>query len=135
TESLAAGELCRWQFAAPPLTGISFSPDGRRAVLGNASTVVLLDLEGGHAARTLARHDGEVTSTAFLPDGRQCVSAGRDKKVHFWDLETGKRLPKFPWSLPAQRLAVTPDGQFLVAGVGEPAGAGNNAQALIWELD
>ena len=36
-------------------------------------------------------HDGEVTSIAFSPNGRQLATGSRDWKACVWDLSTGKQ--------------------------------------------
>jgi WD40 repeat protein len=99
-----------------PLMGVSFSPDGHRATLGCASTLVLLNLEGNHSASTMAGHEDWINGTAFLADGSQCISAALDKTIRVWDLETGKELRKIPQHFSSlHRMALTPDGRYLLA--------------------
>ena len=42
--------------------------------------------------RTLAGHTGKIRSVSVTPDGRRAVSAGKDKTLRVWVLETGQCL-------------------------------------------
>ena len=67
--------------------------------------------------RTLARHDANVTSVAFSPDGELLASADANGMVNVWRVRDGALL----YSLEAHARAVTdvtfsPDGRNLVSG-------------------
>jgi RNA polymerase sigma factor (sigma-70 family) len=57
-------------------------------------------LPAGAVARmglTRLRHGDAVSVAAYLPDGKNLVTAGRDKTVRLWDLNTGQEIRRFHW--------------------------------------
>ncbi len=69
---------------------------------------------GGHLAK--------INDVKFTPDGRYLVSAGNDKVIRVWDLETGKTVRTLRGQIGAGSegkilaIALSPDGQWLAAG-------------------
>jgi RNA polymerase sigma factor (sigma-70 family) len=63
------------------------------------------------------RHGSSVFFVAFLPDGKQVLSAGEDGLARLWDVATGKEVRRFgtPYPVPPLSLAValSPDGKAL----------------------
>src|SRR5205823_4777843 len=64
--------------------------------------------------RPLAGHQGAVSALAFSKDGARLFSAGRDRKIHAWELATGRetRSPRHPY--PIRVLSVSPDREIVV---------------------
>ncbi len=115
-----ASHLWRWLL----LVGLVLTPAGWAQELPRKPQParVRVDLAGdplpvGPIARlgTLRlRHDGEVNSVAFSPDGKLVASAATwDAKV--WDVATGRELERFRGKLRAQIVAFSPDGKTLLA--------------------
>jgi WD40 repeat protein len=77
----------------PALTGVSFSPDGKRlAAVGYDGLVALWDTATGHEVLTLrnfaARRPNDYAYNArvvFSPDGRRIASNNWDGSVNVWD--------------------------------------------------
>lgn len=76
-------------------------------------------------------HNGYVTSTVFMPDGKALVTGSKDGTVRIWDLIGPKFTQRM--SIPAQKqgvtsVAISPNGKLLAsAGEGLPV-------VQVWEL-
>jgi hypothetical protein len=73
------------------VTAISFNGDGSR--LASASrdrTARVYDARSGELETTYPTHKAPLFAVGFLPDG-SVASGGRDKEVHFWKTEDGKK--------------------------------------------
>jgi WD40 repeat protein len=125
------GTYRRWAFdgfstgALPVLTGgnggsildLALSPDKKwiaagcavRDGGGNAGEVVLTDA-GGQGKWELTPHAGEVTGTAFSPDGRWLGSIGRDARVHLYDFPAVTRCIAEKKALPGPVCVLKMEG-------------------------
>jgi WD40 repeat protein len=128
---LETGKLVR-RLAEPavPVTAISFSPDGRRALSASEfpdfladhdRSVRLWDVASGRELRRFEGHTHEVSAAVFTPDGRRAVSVGwRDQPatLRVWDLDSGWEVIELgrprPWEPATVTLA--PDGRRALAG-------------------
>lgn len=78
--------------------------------------VILWDRERAVALKVLRLHEGNVTATAFLPDGGY-ASAGQDGRVALWPPEgIEPRQVTEEHQAPVAGLALSPDGTTLAAG-------------------
>jgi WD40 repeat protein len=72
------------------VTSASFSPDGRRVVIGSESTAVIYDVETGQELQVLRGHGDTIHSVSFSPDGRRAMTCSGDGTARIWDVLTGK---------------------------------------------
>lgn len=112
---------------AVPVSALVFSADGKQLFAGGYGEVLVWDLVRGKLARRIrgGLFDGAVRDLALTDDGKLLIVGGgvpgQAGTVVLVDLRTGKQVASF--TEPAdvvQRLAVSPDGQFLAAGAAEP---------------
>jgi WD40 repeat protein len=88
------------------------------ALAAQVSTIYTFDL-----------HVGEVFAVAWSPDGTRLASAGRDRRVQVWDVETGEPVCLYEGHTEAvYALAWSPDSAFL-------ASAGRDKQVAVWDAE
>ncbi len=107
------------------VNSIAFSSDGKfLAVVGMDPKVELWDLEKKQG-RTFAGHAAEITSVAFAGD--MLISAGRDKTIRIWNVNTGATVNS--WETPAEinGISVNPQGDLL-------ATADLDTTVRIWDI-
>jgi hypothetical protein len=106
-----------------PVRCVQFSADGRCAVSGGEDrTAHVWDLSNGVEKRILGPLDQPIQHAAVSLDGGRVVTAsggesGGDYELSVWDVADARVRKTFPWtreSLGPQRLALSPDGAFLL---------------------
>ena len=93
------------EFTIPNIINLSLSSDdqtiaisywqsrvvGDRLIKGDENHIALLDAKTGRLKRDFVTDKALEHAVEFSPTGRLAVSAGADKRVRVWDVETGKQ--------------------------------------------
>lgn len=98
------------------------------AAASSDETVYLFDLKSGNRLATLTGHRGGATNVAFLEDGSTLLVSDRRGLLHWWDIETSRRLAA-PWRghrKSVWRMALHPDGERV-------ATAGDDGAVWLWD--
>jgi WD40 repeat protein len=115
------------RFSLPKgLRSVRFSPDQRKGLVagGNHGTPILrlLDLGSGRDQGSFEGHADHIWQAIYSPDGSRILSAGFDGTIRLWNAVTRDELRRFRGEVPAQALAFSADGRFVLAG-NHPKGA------------
>jgi WD40 repeat protein len=90
--------------------------NGWLALGGVNGEVRVWDLAARQSLVTFKAHAQAVTALAFSPDGTKLATAGRDNRAQIWDWKARSSLANLDVS-GASRLAFSPDGDLLAAGI------------------
>jgi WD40 repeat protein len=107
---------------------IGFSPDGTRMAVATAGELVLWDVLCRSKLPRTEPARGAV-AVAHSPDGRQLVSADRDRVVRLRETATGKPIREFiGGATQVNAVAFSPDGTRIVTG-------GSDGTVRVWDAE
>jgi serine/threonine protein kinase/WD40 repeat protein len=142
----ASGRLLLQMRAPDFVTGLTFTPDGRRLASSGVrgyttGGVFVYDLEDGRGIRTLRGLVSPVSGVRFSPDGRLLAALAQNWQVAIWALDSGQLQYRLhvPEGAVADEaaLAFSPDGGLLAYAAGRGAQLWDMAtgrQLRSWEL-
>lgn len=112
------------------VSGVAFSPDGKRLATASADgTVKFWDAATGTELRTLEAHEDIVSAVAYSTDGTQFATASFDGTAKVWSADKLARLHTFKGARGALlTVAFNPNCRALAAG-------GIDGSVRVWELD
>jgi WD40 repeat protein len=106
------------------VTGVAFSPDGRKlASVSKDRTVCLWDAASGNLLTASPGHEAEVQDVAFSPDGRLLVTGDWRGEIRVWDPQSGKLITAAHHPGQIWRVLFDKTGQHLITG---------GAQGIAW---
>jgi hypothetical protein len=117
-----------------PITGIEYSPDGRRLLIARYGSVEIVDAKTRKALMALKGHPGKVNAAHFSKDGVRVISAsgvtGVSGLATVWDASAGKKLREFGEGHGdvLYDAEFSPDGELI-------ATAGYDRQIRIWNAE
>ena len=78
------------QLPSAKALAVAISPDGKLCAAGDRDGYIhIIDMKSGEIIKKLGRHIEFVYTLAFSPDNGHLFSAGKDKSIREWDIETG----------------------------------------------
>jgi WD40 repeat protein len=101
-----------------PLTGATFSPNGRFVVVSSRDrNIHLFNGDNGFRLAILPGHSEAVVAASFSPDGRTLLTASEDGSARLWDpgTEDALRVVGSTSSGAVHDVAVSPNGRLAVS--------------------
>lgn len=106
----------------------AITPNGRHALLGIGSHLLLWELSSGKEIMTYTGHTEAVESAAVTQDSRYALSGSKDTTLKLWDLNSGQHIRTFiGHTSPVSALSITPNCQFVVSG-------SNDSTLKLWDI-
>jgi len=109
----------------------ALSPKGNQIAFHgswNDDGVEMRDLETGACVRRLSGHKEGTISAAYLPQGDQIVTGGKDMAVRLWDVETGEcRHTMVGHTMKVTKVLFSPKGDYI-------ASASDDKTVRLWSV-
>jgi len=97
----------------------AFSPDSQILALFSSGGIWLCDPVTGRLLRRLDLASSVSSTAAFSSDGKALLTGGSDKKLHLWEVATGRERRSFAGhEMPIHSVAISADGKMLASASG-----------------
>lgn len=127
---------------ADAVLAAAFSPDGKRVITAGGDHVArIFASDTGARQATLAEgHDFLTSRAAYFAGGTRLLTAGGDRTARIWDATTGSQLVTLENTGRNGAIAVSRDGQWVLAAMSQevsanPENLSTSAQLGLWQLD
>lgn len=123
------GEIDPLEVSAGQANQMTFSPDGRLALVANADrSLRLAEVVGKRDLKRFVGHQSSVWASAMSADGKWALSGSMDGTVRYWSIENSQQK----WRLEGHNGLVTavaffPDGNQAISG-------GLDGFVILWDL-
>ncbi len=98
---------------------IAISPNGTRlATVSDDKTLRLWDAQDCRQLAIIAKHNDNLTSVSFHPQGGQIAAGTRDNKILVWNVELFDSAPKFKVASDSINAVVAADGKTILGANG-----------------
>ena len=96
---------------------LSFSRNGRWALVAEGSEVSMWDIAKGQRLRTFAGHTGTVFSVVFSADDKRVLSGSSDQTLCLWEISTGRCIRVFKGHIDAvMSVSISSSGRWVLSG-------------------
>lgn len=119
-------EIALINVTANVIEDASFSPNGHYLGLTDLNITKIFDTNNYQEILELD-HRGRITSISFSPDSMHIATAGIEKNVRIWDIQTGLELESIHHDNIVNSVDYSPDGRYLATTSG--------LTAIVWEID
>lgn len=121
------GEQLRVMQNKDIVSGIAFSPDGRRFATDRGNEAVVWDTKTGQNLQVFAGHSAPVNKVVFDSRGNRLATSSADGTAKIWDVSSGQILHSLSsGAAPVYGVAFSPDG-------GTLATASYSDRAELWD--
>jgi WD40 repeat protein/serine/threonine protein kinase len=101
---------------------MTISPDGHTVLFPIGGALYLWDTEVWWQDQPLAGHPGTIWEIVYSPDGGLAASAASDGTIRLWHMGAQDEVHRYSLGAPIFAVEISPDGRYLLAGDGSPAG-------------
>ncbi len=113
---VASGETIRvFKGHTGEVNAVAVLDETRVVSASSDRTLRIWDVASGESMRTFTGHTSQVNAVTVL-DEKRVVSASWDRTLRVWDVVSGDTMAVFALDAPLSAVAVTADGQTVVAG-------------------
>lgn len=120
--------------AGKAIRSLAFSPDGRQLAVGMYQKIVLWEVAGANASRTLTGPRAFVTGLAWSPDGLRLAASSEDELARVWTLASDEGPVELSGhAYPVTGIAWSPDGQTIATVAGDDTRLTKPGEFKLWD--